>query len=128
MRSSDLAATVARRWVDAWTSGDRPAADTMLAGAVGIECNLGWSAERATFLDVMGQLAAAIDDAVVLSLTTTDRRAALLYECRLLDAAGSIRMAEFLDLDGERVTGVRRVYDLTAVDQLLPGLRGPGAS
>jgi hypothetical protein len=127
MRSSDLAASVARRWVDAWTTGDLTAVGAMLRAEVTIECNLGWPPQRAAFLDVVGRLAAQLDDTTVLSLTTTDRRAAQLYECRPR-TGGSVRLAEFLDLDGDLIVGLRRIYDLTAVDRLLPGLRATAAS
>ncbi len=122
-RSSDKAAALARRWVDSWTRGDLDEVRAMLAEDATIECNLGWPAEREVLLDTVRRLSAALDGTMILSVTATDDRAAVLSDCRVLEPSGGIRIAEFLDLDGERVTGVRRVFDLTAVAALLPDLR-----
>ncbi|MBT8228229.1 MAG: nuclear transport factor 2 family protein [Dactylosporangium sp.] len=131
MRSSDITASVAHRWVEAWTSGDRDRVDAILGDRVTIEHNLGLPVERVVLLDTIQALATALGEAEVLSLTATDSRAALLYDCHVRQPAGGpgdIRLAEFLDLDGERIAGIRRIYDLTAVDRLLPGLHGPAAA
>jgi hypothetical protein len=61
-------------------------------------------------------------------MTATENRAALLYDCRMRQPSGGIRLAEFLDVDDERIVGIRRVFDLTAVDHLLPLLRVPATS
>lgn len=125
-RSSDRSGYVARRWVDAWTRGDVDELGSMLAEKATIECNLGWPPDRTALMTTVSRLAAALDSTMILSLTATDNRAAVLSDCRIIDPSGGIRIAEFLDLDADTVTGVRRVFDLTAVERLLPGLLAPG--
>lgn len=133
MRSSDVTEVVARRWAAAWSRGDRDAVATMLTADVAVEHNLTPLAQRSTLLQTIQLLATSIDQAPILSLTVTNQRAALLYDCHLRSASASIRLAEFLmiDLNADLTTakdvivGVRRVYDLTAVDQYLPILRDP---
>ena len=128
MRSSDVTAAVAQRWIEAWTSGDLDTVRRLIAEHVTIEGNLGSPADLPTLLETIRVLAAASVEVPVLSMTTTERRAALLYECKLGQDAGAIRFAEFLDVDDEQISGIRRVFDLTAVDRLLPTLRAPAAS
>ena len=128
MRISDVTASVAHRWVDAWVSGDLDVVRALLKEDVAVEHNLGLPAERAVLLDTVRALSAALVEVPVLSLTTTGRRAAVLYDCQVRQPAGAFRLAEFLDIAAEQIVGIRRVYDLTAVDRLLPQLRGPAES
>lgn len=116
---------VARRWVDAWTRGDLDEIGGMLADGATIECNLGWPAGRDALLDTVRRLSSSLDSTMILSVTATDDRAAVLSDCRTAEPPGGIRVAEFLDVADDHVTGVRRVFDLTAVERLLPGLRPP---
>jgi hypothetical protein len=121
-RSSDRTAYVARRWVDAWTRGDVKELESMLAADATIECNLGWPARLDALLETVRRLSVALDGTMILSLTATDDRAAVLSDCRVAEPPGGIRVAEFLDVTGETITGLRRVFDLTAVAQLVPNL------
>lgn len=125
-RSSDRVKATARRWVDVWTRGDLDEMRGMLTDDAVIECNLGWPDGHETLLDTSRRLSRVLDSTMILSVTAADNRAAVLSDCRILDPSGSIRLAEFIDVTGDRVVGVRRVFDLTAVDALLPDLRGPG--
>jgi hypothetical protein len=128
MRSSDVTASMANRWVTAWTGGRLAEVAAMLAAEVTVEHNLELPAERTRFIDSIRCLANAIEEAPVLSLTTTESRAALLYDCRVPRSVGGIRLAEFLTIEADRIVGVRRIYDLTAVDRLLPALHAPATS
>jgi hypothetical protein len=124
MRISDLTASAAHRWVSAWAAGDLEAVHALLAKNARIEHNLGGDADRSALLAHLRELAAALSRVPVLSMTTTGRRAAILYDCQLREHPESIRLAEFLDIDDEHIVEIRRVYDLTAVDRFLPQLRG----
>lgn len=124
-RRADTTDRVARGWVEAWSHGDLAGIRALLAEDASVECNLGWPAERAALLDTMSRLAAEIDSVSLLSLTAAADRAAILYDCRTKAPAGTIRLAEFIEMEGSQVTGVRRVYDVTAIDALLPDLRRP---
>lgn len=131
MRSSDLVARLARRWIEAWSGGDEEAVRTLLAGDVSAESNLSRHADDEHLLATLRVLAAATDRVEVLSLTAAPGRAALLYDCHLR-SGNAIRLAEFLEVSngpsaaGERITSIRRVFDLTAVDRHLPDLRRLG--
>lgn len=127
-RSSDKTASVARNWVDSWTRGDVDEIRAALADDATVECNLGWPATVEALLETVRRLSSAIDGTMILSVTATDQRAAVLSDCRLLEPSGGLRVAEFLDIADERIIGVRRVFDLTAVDTLLPALRDQSAS
>jgi hypothetical protein len=72
----------------------------------------------------MGNYAAALESIEVFSLTVIDDRVAIVYDCT---ARGeTFRLAEFLIVgDDELIHEVRRVYDLSAVERLLPGLLNP---
>ncbi|HLL65235.1 MAG TPA: nuclear transport factor 2 family protein [Micromonosporaceae bacterium] len=122
-RQADTAGRVARDWVSAWTTGDLDSVRTILATDATVESNLGWPLGRDHLLDLLQRLAQRLESVALLSLTAGADRAALLYDCRTREPAGTIRLAEFLEVSGAQVTGVRRVYDLTAVDVLLPDLR-----
>lgn len=131
MRSSDLVARLARRWIEAWSTGDQEAARSLLAGDVATESNLSQHADDQHLLATLWVLAAAAAKVEVLSLTAAPGRVALLYDCHLR-SGHAIRLAEFLEIsDGlgaveEQITSIRRVYDLTAVDRYLPDLRRLG--
>jgi len=112
---------VARRWVDAWTSGRTSVLFELLAAGANVESNLDPDGD---FVEVMGNYAAALESIEVFSLTVIDDRVAIVYDCT---ARGeTFRLAEFLIVgDDELIREVRRVYDLSAVERLLPGLLNP---
>jgi len=107
---------VAQRWVDAWTHGRTSALFELLAAGARFESNLDPDGD---FIEVLSGYAAAVDTVEVFSLTVIDDRVAIVYDCT---ARGeTFRLAEFLVVDG-LIHEVRRVYDLSAVERLLPGL------
>lgn len=124
-RAADTSDRVARDWVEAWSRGNLDRVRALLADDVVVECNLGWPGERTALVDSLHRLAGELAKVDLLSLTAAADRAALLYDCRTRQPAGSIRLAEFLDVNDTHITGVRRVYDLTAIDALIPDLRRP---
>ena len=72
MRSGDVTAAVADRWVDAWTTGDLEGVQGMLATHVTIEGNLGLSPETPALLEEIRILAAAVEEVRVLSIRLPD--------------------------------------------------------
>jgi hypothetical protein len=113
-----IAADVAGRWVAAWTEGRTGALFQLLAADAGIESNLDPDGD---FVEILTDFAGALDKVNVASQTVIDGRVAIVYDCT---ARGELfRLAEFLTVDGGGlVREVRRVYDLSAVDRLMPGL------
>jgi hypothetical protein len=109
---------VARRWVDAWTGGRTNALFTLLAAGAHVESNLDPDGD---FVEVLTGYAAGLDGIEVFSLTVIDERVAIVYDCTVRDE--TFRLAEFLVVaDDGLIHEVRRVYDLSAVERLLPGL------
>jgi len=113
-----LATEVADRWVRAWTEGRTGALFQLLAADAGIESNLDPDGD---FIEILTDYAAALQDVGVAARTVIDGRVAIVYDC----AAGGerFRLAEFLVVDeAGLVREVRRVYDLSAVERLMPEL------
>jgi hypothetical protein len=109
---------VARRWVDAWTGGRTRALFEVLAAGARFESNLDPDGD---FVEVLTGYAAALEAVAVFSLTVIDDRVAIVYDCTARGEA--FRLAEFLVIgDDQLIHEVRRVYDLSAVERLLPGL------
>ena len=109
---------VAERWVAAWTTGRTSDLFRLLAASPAIESNLDPDGD---FIEILTGYAAALDSITVFSRTVIDRRVALVYDCAL--SGETFRLAEFLVVDGSGlIREVRRVYDLYAVERLIPGL------
>ena len=108
----------AGRWVAAWTRGDTSALFRLLAANAAVESNLDPDGD---FIEILTDFAAALNSVSVMSQTVIGGRAAIVYDCVVRDEL--FRLAEFLEVDGDGlVRSVRRVYDLSAVERLLPGL------
>ncbi|GAA3456807.1 hypothetical protein [Dactylosporangium matsuzakiense] len=109
---------VTARWVRAWTTGRTTDLFKLLAAAPAIETNLDPDGD---FIELLTDYAAAVESVTVFSQTVLDRRAALVYDCTL--SGETFRLAEFLTVnDVGLVTEVRRVYDLNAIERLMPHL------
>ena len=109
---------VAGRWVAAWTTGRTTELFRLLAAAPEIESNLDPDGD---FIELLTAYAATLESITVFSQTVIDRRVALVYDCTL--SGETFRLAEFLHVDAAGlITEVRRVYDLDAVERLMPHL------
>jgi hypothetical protein len=109
---------VAGRWVAAWTTGRTTELFRLLAAAPAIESNLDPDGD---FIELLTAYAETLESITVFSQTVIDRRVALVYDCTL--SGETFRLAEFLTVDeAGLVTEVRRVYDLDAVERLMPHL------
>jgi hypothetical protein len=111
-------AEVASRWVAAWTGGKTSALFRLLAANAAIESNLDPDGD---FIEILTDFAAALQEVSVASRTVIGRRVALVYDC--VAGGEPFRLAEFLDVNAAGlIREVRRVYDLSAVDRLMPDL------
>ncbi|GAA0714993.1 hypothetical protein Drose_10520 [Dactylosporangium roseum] len=109
---------VAERWAAAWTAGRTSDLFRLLAASPAIESNLDPDGD---FIEILTDYAAALDSVTVFSRTVIDRRVALVYDCTLGDE--TFRLAEFLFVDDSGlIREIRRVYDLYAVERLIPSL------
>jgi hypothetical protein len=112
------ATAVAHRWIDAWRAGDNAKLFTVLAAAAPVESNLDPDGD---FIEILRSYASGLDGVEIFSLTAIGPRAAIVYDCT--KSGETFRLAEFLEIgDDGLVHGVRRVYDLSAVERLMPDL------
>jgi hypothetical protein len=111
-------AAVAQRWIDAWTAGRTSALFGVLAAGAPVESNLDPDGD---FVEILAAYAAALDAVAVFSLAAIGNRVAIVYDCTVRHE--TFRLAEFLDIgDDSLIHAVRRVYDLSAVERLIPAL------
>lgn len=109
---------VTDRWVAAWTTGRTTDLFKLMAAAPQIETNLDPDGD---FVELLTDYAAALDSVRVFARTVLDGRVALVYDCTL--AGETFRLAEFLTVsEAGLVTEIRRVYDLNAIERLMPHL------
>ncbi len=111
---------VARRYLDAWTSGDIETVRRLLADDVSVESNVSGLGSPVRFVDTLGQLAAHLVKVSMVTETYDAGRAVLMYDCLVQEPVGAIRMVDFLDIEDGRVQRIRRVYDVVALRRLLP--------
>ncbi|MEU0561633.1 hypothetical protein [Dactylosporangium maewongense] len=109
---------VTDRWVAAWTTGRTSTLFTLLAAGARVESNLDPDGD---FIEKLTGFAAALTSVSVFTRTVIDQRVALVYDC-VVDAE-QFRLAEFLVVTPTGlIAEVRRVYDLYAVERLMPEL------
>jgi ketosteroid isomerase-like protein len=107
-------------WTRSWINDDRVAVRQLLAPDAEIEWNLDAPVDDEELVQVLHRVAAFADSVTVVSATAAADGAALVYD--LLAPFGTARMIEFLTVADGRITEVRQVYDVTAVDRFFPGL------
>ena len=110
-------------WVRSWTSGDLVAARRVLDPGVEVEWNLGTEVDDEELVQVLRRIAAFADAVTVASRTDAVDGAAVVYD--LAAPFGTARLVEFLAVGDGRITEVRHVYDVTAIDRFFPGLYAP---
>ncbi|MBG0560879.1 hypothetical protein [Actinoplanes aureus] len=107
-------------WVRSWTTDDLPAARRLLTPDVETEWNFDAPVDDEELLQVLHRVAAFADGVSVVSRTDAVDGAALIYD---LDGPfGTARLVEFLGVEDHKITEVRHVYDVTAIDRYFPGL------
>jgi ketosteroid isomerase-like protein len=111
---------VAGFWTHSWTSDDRVAVRQMLAPDAEVEWNLDAPVDEEELVQTLHRIAVFADGVTVLGQTRAEDGTALNYD--LVAPFGRARMMEFLTITGGRITEVRQVYDVVAVDRYFPGL------
>jgi hypothetical protein len=109
-------------YTGSWIGDDRAAVRRVLAPDAEIEWNLDAAVDDEELVQTLHRIAVFADTVTVVSRSCADDGAALVYD--LTAPFGTVRMAEFLAVEGGRVTEVRQVYDVVAVDRFFPGLYG----
>jgi hypothetical protein len=107
-------------YVASWTGGDQGGVRRILAPDAEVEWNFDAPVDDEELVQTLHRVAAFADAVTVVSRVPSDDGAALVYD--LAAPFGIARMAEFLLVEGGRVTEVRQLYDVVAIDRFFPGL------
>jgi ketosteroid isomerase-like protein len=108
-------------YIQSWINDDRSAVRRLLAPDAEVEWNLDAPVDDEELVQVLHRIAVFADSVtVVAQVGAQDGGVALVYD--LAAPFGTARMAEFLAVEGGRITEVRQVYDATAIDRYFPGL------
>jgi hypothetical protein len=107
-------------YTSSWLSDDRAAVRRVLAPDAEIEWNLDAPVDDEELVQTLHRIAVFADAVTVASRIAAHDGAALVYD--LVAPFGRVRMVEFLAVEGGRVTEVRQVYDVVAIDRFFPGL------
>jgi ketosteroid isomerase-like protein len=107
-------------YVASWTGDDRDGLRRILAPDAEVEWNFDAPVDDEELVQTLHRIAVFADSVTVVSRVPSDDGAALVYD--LAAPFGAARMAEFLLVEGGRVTEVRQVYDVVAIDRFFPGL------
>ena len=112
----DIVAFYARSWI----GDDRSAVRRLLAPDAEVEWNLDAPLDDEELIQTLHRIAVFADSVTVVATVRAPDGAALVYD--LAAPFGTARMAEFLAVEGGRITEIRHVYDVTAIDRYFPGL------
>lgn len=104
-----------------WTGDDRDGVRRVLAPDVAVDWNLDAPVDDEELVQTLHRVAVFADAVrVIAHVRGIDGAAALVYD--LAGPFGTARLAEFLTVAGGRITEIRHVYDVVAIDRYLPGL------
>ena len=108
-------------YTDSWISDDRDGVRRVLAPDAEIDWNLDAPVDDEELVQTLHRIAVFADSVTVVSRVHGTDGAALVYD--LVAPFGTARCAEFLAVRDGRITQVRQVYDLVAIDRYFPGLK-----
>ena len=107
-------------YTGSWISDDRDGVRKVLAPGVEVDWNLDAPVDEEELVQTLHRVAVFADSVTVISRVRGADGAALVYD--LAAPFGTARVAEFLTVAGGRITEIRQVYDVVAIDRYLPGL------
>jgi ketosteroid isomerase-like protein len=108
-------------YTDSWISDDRDGVRRVLAPDAEIDWNLDAPVDDEELVRTLHRIAAFADSVTVVSRVHGADGAALVYD--LAAPFGTARLAEFLTVRDGRISQVRQVYDVVAIDRFFPGLQ-----
>jgi ketosteroid isomerase-like protein len=108
-------------YTDSWISDDRDGVRRVLAPDAEVDWNLDAPVDDEELVQTLHRIAVFADSVTVVSRTRGADSTALVYD--LAAPFGTARFAEFLSVRDGRITQVRQVYDLVAIDRYFPGLK-----
>ncbi len=107
-------------YVESWISDDRDGVRKVLALDVEVDWNLDAPVDEEELVQTLHRVALFADSVTVVSRVRGTDGAALVYD--LAAPFGTARVAEFLTVAAGRITEIRQVYDVVAIDRYFPGL------
>jgi hypothetical protein len=107
-------------YTESWINDDRDGVRRILTPGAGIEWNLDAPVDDEELVQTLHRIAVFADSVTVVSRTGSGAGAVLVYD--LAAPFGAARMAEFLAVSAGKITDVRQVYDVVAIDRYFPGL------
>jgi hypothetical protein len=103
-------------WINDYPAGVR----RLISPDAEIEWNFDAPVDDEELVQTLHRIAAFADGVTVVARTGDASRAVLIYD--LAAPFGTARLVEFLAVRHKRITDVRQVYDVIAVDRFFPGL------
>jgi hypothetical protein len=107
-------------YTESWIKDDRDGVRRILAPDAEIEWNLRAPVDDEELVQTLHRIAAFADSITVVSQTPCPGGAALVYD--LAAPFGTARVAEFLIVAAGKITSIRQVYDVVAIDRYFPGV------
>ncbi len=107
-------------YTGSWIGDDREGVRKVLAPDVDVDWNLDAPVDEEELVQTLHRVAVFADTVTVVSRVRGADGAALVYD--LAAPFGTARLAEFLTVAAGRITEVRQVYDIVAIDRYFPGL------
>jgi SnoaL-like domain len=119
MGSPDATRALVRGYYDAWTSGDLDGARSRLADDLDFEGSIDRFTSAEAFVSALGGFAGMLEEAHMLREFYDASGAALLYDCVTRSPAGTIRTAEFFQVEDGKIRQIRLVFDATKLRELM---------
>lgn len=108
-------------YAGSWTAGDPDGTRRMIAPHAEIAWNLAAPVDDEELVQTLQRIAAFADRVELTArVNTPGGGATLLYD--LVAPFGTAKLAEFVTVTDDRITDVRQVYDVVAIDRYFPGL------
>jgi len=107
-------------YVESWTNDDRDGVRRVLDPAIDVEWNLDAPVDEEELVQTLHRIAVFAESVTVVSRAAREDGALLVYD--LAAPFGTARVAEFVTVAAGRITEIRQVYDVVAVDRYFPGL------
>ena len=107
-------------YTDAWINDDRDGVRRVLAPDAEIDWNLDAPVDDEELVQTLHRIAVFADSVTVVSRVCDAAGGVLVYD--LAAPFGTARLAEFLAVRDGKISEVRQVYDVVAIDRYFPGL------
>ena len=115
------AATLIRKYHEAWTQRDMSTARSSMADDLDFQGSIDTFTNADEFIATLTGFAQMLTRVDLLQEFYTDDAAALLYDCVTNSPAGTIRTAEFFGLRDGKIATIRLVFDATVLRQAMSG-------